>query len=613
MNGAQINLRKWVIFLAGVAAVSVVAVLGLSIWTSLAASRSPLPAETFLRLEPAAGAPGTIVTVAGAGWQAGETVLVYLVEADSGRTDGVIYASAEADPSGQMEITFRYPQAGPWAEREIAIVTARGASSGREARTAWQVILPSVEPTTEPNTPSQEPTANTPTAQSPVPATNTPTTVPPTPTPTAVPPTATPTAVPATATAKPAATTSTAVLITEWRGEYYDNVHLIGSPLVRNDQKIDFDWGSGSPMQGIQADGFSVRWTRQLDFEAKTYRFYVRVDDGVRLWVDGQLLIDEWHDSSVRTYSAERAMTQGKHDLRVEMYERSGVATAAFWREKVESYPDWKGEYFANRKLSGSPLLTRNDKSINFNWGSGAPASGLPADNFGVRWTRKLKFATGSYRFSVEVDDGTRLWVDGTPVIDQWRDGVGSAYGDIYLNEGEHTVRMEMYEHVGGAMAVMGWVRQEGYPEWKGRYYANRELKGEPVLVRNDATIDFNWGAGAPAPGLPTDSFSVKWTRHMDFAAGIYRFCATADDGVSVEMDDALPYIIREWHDGASTYCNDVVVTAGRHKVTVEYFEHQGGALIQFWWQRLPDPLAPALLNGPPGVGTWPPPPPPIP
>jgi hypothetical protein len=73
----------------------------------------------------------------------------------------------------------------------------------------------------------------------------------------------------------------------------------------------------------------------------------------------------------------------------------------------------------------------------------------------------------------------------------------------------------------------------------------------------------------------------------MDFGAGTYRFCASADDGVSVEMNDSLPYIIREWHEGVGTYCSDVYVPAGRQKVTVEYFEQWGKARIQFWWLKL--------------------------
>jgi hypothetical protein len=714
MNGTRYRSRNWLIFLVSLIAISLVAVLGVLIWNSQAAAPEPTPAEAFVQLNPTTGGPGAIVTISGSGWQPGEMVLVYLVEAENGSTDGVVYGSAVADSNGQATTSFRYPQAGPWTGKAEAIVSVRGVTSGRTARAAFQVIQPTAEPTAEPNTPTSQPTA-TPAPDTPVPSTNTPEPMPPTPTPTPIPPTSTPlppTPVPPTPTLP--APTPAPVKITEWRGEYYNNVHLSGSPLVRNDEKIDFDWRKGSPAKGIHADNFSVRWTRQLDFEARTYRFNVRVDDGVRLWVDGQLLIDQWNDGAMRTYSVERTMTQGKHKVRVEMYERTGRAAITFWREVVESYPDWKGEYFGNATLSGGPLLVRNDKGIDFNWGEGAPAPGLLADNFSVRWTRQLQFPASTHRFFVEVDDGVRLWVDGLLLIDQWHDGIGSYTGDIYLAEGAHTIRMEMYEHAGGAKARLWWARQEGFTEWKGeyfanrkltgaptlvrndaridfdwgagspaaglpvdgfgvrwtrqlhfpvgtyrfdvevddgvrlwvddrlvidqwhdgvgsyggdvylvegkhqirmemyehtgnakarlwwtlqtssaewkgRYFANRELRGDPVFIRKDTNIDFNWGAGAPAPSLPADGFSVKWISHVDFSEGTYRFCARADDGVSVEMDDELPYIIREWHDGSGTYCNDVYVPAGRHKVTVEYFEHLGGAMIQFWWQKLVD------------------------
>jgi hypothetical protein len=715
MNGKTYKSRTLLIFLVMVIAIAVVGLVDLWLWRSQAAPPEVPPAEAFVHLTPTTGEPGTLVTISGGGWQPGEPVLAYLMETENSSTDGVVYGSAVAGSNGQVEIAFRYPQGGPWASHDSAIVSVRGVTSGRTARAAFQVIPPSTEPTNEPDTPTPQLTDTR------LPNTDTPTPEPPAPTATPVPPTATPTAipptpVPPTPTPRPLAPTPTPtpVRITEWRGEYYNNMNLNGAPLVRNDKKIDFDWGTGSPAKGIRADGFSARWTRQLDFEARTYRFSVRVDDGVRLWVDGQLLIDQWSDGSIRTYSVQRSMTQGKHKVRIEMYERTGRATITFGREIVETYPDWKGEYFGNSGLQGAPSLVRNDRGIDFNWGEGAPAPGLPADNFSVRWTRQLQFPTGYHRFFVEVDDGVRLWVDGALIIDRWRDGIGSYTGDIYLTQGTHTVRMEMYEHAGGAKARMWWARQEGFPEWKGeyfgnrnlggqptlvrndanidfswggaapagglpadnfsvrwtrqlhfaaghyhfsvdvddgvrlwvddqllvdqwhdgigsygadlhlaegkhrlrlemyehtgdakvrlgwtlatnqaqwkgKYYANRNLKGDPVLVRTDRNINFNWGAGAPAPGLPADGFSVKWTSRIDFGQGTYRFCARADDGVSVEMNDELPYIIREWHDGSGTYCNDVYVPAGRHKVTVEYFESLGGSMIQFWWQKLAD------------------------
>jgi len=575
MNGKRNKSRNWLTFLVGVISVSLVALLGVLIWNSQAATSEPQSGGAFVRLDPTAGEPGLVVTVDGSGWQPGETVLVYLLEVDTSSTDGIVYGSAVADSGGRIVTSMRYPYTGPWTEKQEAIVLVRGVASGRTARAAFQVIQPTAGPTVEPDTPTPQPTA-TPMPDTPIPPTVTPLPVLPTP----VPPTPTP--VPPTP-VLPAPTT-TPVQITAWRGEYFDNINLAGAPKVRNDKKVDFDWRNGSPMKGISADKFSARWTRRLDFEGRTYRFNVRVDDGVRLWVDGQLLIDQWNDGSPRTYSVERTMTPGKHDVRVEMYERTGQASITFWREKVESYPDWRGEYFGNVALSGSPLLIRNDKGIDFTWGGGAPAPGLPADRFSVRWTRQLHFPMGSHRFFVEADDGVRLWVDGLLLIDQWRDGAGSHRGDVYLSEGVHTVRMEMYENAGSAVARMWWARQEGYPEWKGEYFANRQLAGPPVLLRNDASIDFNWGYGAPAAGLPADDFGVRWTRQLQYSAGNYRFTVEVDDGARLWVDGML--IIDRWHDGIGTYIGDIYLTEGKHQVRMETYEHTGGAMARLRWTR---------------------------
>jgi hypothetical protein len=143
-----------------------------------------------------------------------------------------------------------------------------------------------------------------------------------------------------------------------------------------------------------------------------------------------------------------------------------------------------------------------------------------------------------------------------------------------------------MYEHTGSAMVRLAWGPPTNPAEWKGKYYGNRQLQGKPLFVRKDSRIDFDWGTGAPAAKLPADNFSVKWTSHVNFTPGTYRFCVKADDGVRVEMDDKAPFI-REWRDGLSTHCAEVYVTGGLHKVRVEYYEHQGNALIQFWWQKL--------------------------
>jgi len=113
-----------------------------------------------------------------------------------------------------------------------------------------------------------------------------------------------------------------------WRGEFFANRWLAGRPvLIQNYAALDFDWGTGAPGAGAPADDFSARFQRYAWCENATYRFTVSADDGVRLWVDDTLLIEQWRDSQGTTYQADLALSQGYHRLRVEYYDASGAAT----------------------------------------------------------------------------------------------------------------------------------------------------------------------------------------------------------------------------------------------------------------------------------------------
>ena len=278
----------------------------------------------------------------------------------------------------------------------------------------------------------------------------------PAPPPTANAPTATPTT---------PATTATPV-ITEWRGEYYNNDSLLFPPVfVRNDSTIDFNWGSGSPRSDIPNNDFSVRWTRSLAFDEGNYRFTATVDDGVRVWIDGDLIIDQWRDTSLTTYTAERRVSGGAHTLRVEYYDSQNVAAIRFYWERIDgggsNFPDWRGEYWSNRNLEGSPTVVRNDREIDFNWGSASPDSRLPRDNFSAHWTRTIEFDEGLYRFFARADDGIRVYLDNELIIDEWRDNEADVeYGvDRQLDDDDFRIRVEYYERTGGALVEFGWRR----------------------------------------------------------------------------------------------------------------------------------------------------------
>jgi hypothetical protein len=112
--------------------------------------------------------------------------------------------------------------------------------------------------------------------------------------------------------------------------EYFDNFDLAGPSVSRVDASVDFNWGTASPVRGIGANDFSVRWTGQVQPRTTgTHTFITTTDDGVRLWVGGQLLIDNWHDHSATEDTGAIALVAGqRYSITMEYYEGDVDAVA---------------------------------------------------------------------------------------------------------------------------------------------------------------------------------------------------------------------------------------------------------------------------------------------
>ncbi|MBZ4417601.1 PQQ-dependent sugar dehydrogenase [Myxococcus sp. RHST-1-4] len=114
------------------------------------------------------------------------------------------------------------------------------------------------------------------------------------------------------------------------RAEYFDALDFTGAKLERVDTTVDFRWGDGSPDASMDGNTFSARWTGSVVPQfSEVYTFYTQSNDGVRLWVNGQLLIDNWarHDTTENLGTI--ALQAGRaYSLRMEFFETSGVANA---------------------------------------------------------------------------------------------------------------------------------------------------------------------------------------------------------------------------------------------------------------------------------------------
>lgn len=135
-------------------------------------------------------------------------------------------------------------------------------------------------------------------------------------------------------------------------GTYFDTATFTSQKLVRVDPTVNFPWGTGSPANGIDADTFSARWTgRVIVPAAGSWTFQTQSDEGVRLWVDGVLLINNWTAHTLTTNTTTVTLTADRaHDIRIEYYEGSGSATMKLL---------WPGPGTAQPVVPATALLSR--------------------------------------------------------------------------------------------------------------------------------------------------------------------------------------------------------------------------------------------------------------
>jgi hypothetical protein len=259
--------------------------------------------------------------------------------------------------------------------------------------------------------------------------------------------------------------TPTAQSFEGWRMEMFSNPYLSGdAALVAGAPEINFDWGLKSPSPDLPVDGFSLRLERRINFSAGFYQISAEADDGVRVWVDDDLVIDQWHGATNEVFTAGRTLS-GAHDVRVEYFEASGLA---YLRVQFEAgvAPQWDVNYYGGTTPGVAALVRRQEpvrtRPLEHDWGAGSPVPGKVGDDFwSARWTGRFAFDGGTYIFRLRVDDGVRVWLDGQLLIDRWNDGHKDFQSRFYgIGQGYHTVTVEYYERSGLALMSLWWTRE---------------------------------------------------------------------------------------------------------------------------------------------------------
>ncbi len=214
--------------------------------------------------------------------------------------------------------------------------------------------------------------------------------------------------------------------------QYFNDGELATLATTRVETSLDQNWGSGSPVAGLNADLFSARFTGQV--EAKStglHTFNLTSQVGARLWINGQLLIDRWNDLSITNATGQSEMVSGRrYDIQLEIRETNGLASLQL---------QWSSPAFASQSIPTANLFPSERGSIESRlWGSlaGGSVSALTTlatypnqptssglitkletsstgqDQFGQLLVGTLyPPKSGSYRFYIAGDDTAELWL----------------------------------------------------------------------------------------------------------------------------------------------------------------------------------------------------------
>ncbi|HEY7119341.1 MAG TPA: DUF4038 domain-containing protein [Tepidisphaeraceae bacterium] len=351
---------------------------------------------------------------------------------------------------------------------------------------------------------------------------------------------------------------------------YFNNANLTSPVLARADPLINFDWGASSPAPGVEPSTFAVRWTGTIQPKySETYTFITTADDGVRLTVDGQTLIDRWTD---RPSLPGDANNDGVVDfIDYQMLENQTGSTG----------PECDFNHDGKVDIADFSILYPNlGKTLEASTPVDVGTITLQA---GQTYDLKLEYYQDANQAQSQLewqsDSQPRELVppSSVPVITDPTGGGGGGGDD---GTGDPTDPGDPGNPGGSGGYVIG--TGNGL---LGTYFDNMDLTGATV-TRIDPLVSFRWSGYRPTSRIDATTFSVRWEGQVQApSTGDYTFFVNSDDGARLWVDGKS--ILDVWGDKTeSEYPSDPIhLEAGqRYDIKFEYYQNQGEAVVGLKW-----------------------------
>lgn len=349
-------------------------------------------------------------------------------------------------------------------------------------------------------------------------------------------------------------------------GEYYNNISLTDLALRRIDHEINFDWGFESPDAAIKGNTFSVRWTGKVQprYSGK-YNFYTLANNGVRLWVNNKLIINNPLSLPNKESKGTIKLLAGeKYDIKMEYYEFLGKAKAVLsWSSK-----DQKKEVIPQSQLY-SPLMAPDDikavpsiTSISLKWNE-APG----AQSYDIRFNNEM----------IDSIDSTEYMLENLAAGTEYNISIRSVYS-FGTSDWSKDIKISTLED---QEAVQG--NGNGLT---GEYYDNIIFK-KLIFKRVDRQINFDWGNGSPDPSMKKNTFSVRWKgKILPQYTAKYTIYLYSDDGAKLWINGKE--LIDYWkpHSSKEGSATIELIASEKYDIEIEYFNINKEAKIVLYWSN---------------------------
>jgi hypothetical protein len=258
------------------------------------------------------------------------------------------------------------------------------------------------------------------------------------------------------------------------------------------------------------------------------------------------------------------------------------------------------------------PVLSRADGTVDIDSTTEALPGTSLADNFYIRWTGKIRIAQeGDYTFYTESDDGSRLSINGNPIVGNGGlHGAQEASGTLNLKPGDHDILIEYFDATFDALMKVSWsspaINREIIPAkvlWHkapgkdelqtglwGEYFdfsngfpqppANRKAD----LKRVDRTLNFDKTEGDFGNTTLSGNFFARWSGTLRVPkAGKYKFYTESDDGSRL-LINGQQIVNNGGPHGMQEVAGEIELPAGEHKIVIEYYDIDGEAGLKASW-----------------------------